>query len=81
LRGFRVFADKVTGAKETRAEPFAAQVQGSNVWLLAGRWNSDFWDEAEAWPNGRYRDQIDACSGAFNRLTGRPVYNLEAMAN
>jgi predicted phage terminase large subunit-like protein len=81
LRGFRVFADKVTGAKETRAEPFAAQVQGSNVWLLAGRWNSDFIDEAEAWPNGRYRDQIDACSGAFNRLTGRPVYNLEAMAN
>ena len=36
LAGFRVFADKVTGSKEVRAEPFAAQVQGGNVFLVAG---------------------------------------------
>ena len=36
LAGYRVFADKVTGSKEVRAEPFAAQVQGGNVWLVAG---------------------------------------------
>jgi phage terminase large subunit-like protein len=38
-------------------------------------------DEAEAWPNGKYRDQIDASSGAFNRMTSKPVYNLDAMAS
>ena len=38
LRGHRVFADRVTGSKEVRAEPFAAQVQGNNVWLVAGAW-------------------------------------------
>jgi hypothetical protein len=38
LAGFRVFADKVTGSKQERAQPFAAQVQGGNVWLLAGDW-------------------------------------------
>src|SRR5262249_22517047 len=36
LAGFRVFADKVTGSKEVRAEPFAAQVQGGNVMYRAG---------------------------------------------
>jgi predicted phage terminase large subunit-like protein len=81
LRGFRCFADRVTGSKELRAEPFAAQVQGSNVWMVAGRWVEAYIDEAEAWPNGKYRDQIDASSGAFNRMTSKPVYNLDAMAS
>lgn len=47
LAGFRVYADKVTGSKETRAEPFAAQVQGGNVWLVAGNWHYSFLDEAQ----------------------------------
>ena len=42
LIGFRVFADRVTGSKEIRAEPFAAQVQGGNVFLVAGNWVNDF---------------------------------------
>jgi phage terminase large subunit-like protein len=37
----------VTGSKEVRAEPYAAQVQGGNVALLAGTWNADFLDEHE----------------------------------
>ena len=69
LAGFRVFADKVTGSKEVRAEPFAAQVQGGNVKLVAGAWHYGLLDEMESFPSGKYRDQVDACSGAFNRLT------------
>jgi predicted phage terminase large subunit-like protein len=60
-------------------EPFAAQVQGNNVYLIAGDWHYAFLDECEAFPNGKYKDQVDAASGAFARLTGKPVYNLEAM--
>ena len=45
LRGHRAFADKVTGNKELRAEPYAAQVQGGNIKLLVGGWNGDFLDE------------------------------------
>ena len=69
LAGFRAYADKVTGSKDTRAEPFAAQVQNGNVSLIAGTWVLQFLDECEFWPFGKYRDQVDACSGAFNRLT------------
>lgn len=81
LAGFRVFADKVTGSKEVRAEPLAAQVQGNNVRLIAGDWIHDFLDEAESYPNGKYLDQVDAAAGAFNRLTAKPFYNLAALAS
>jgi predicted phage terminase large subunit-like protein len=60
LTGFRVYADKVTGSKQVRAEPFAAQVQAGNVSVHAADWVPAFLDEAECWPNGRYKDQIDA---------------------
>jgi phage terminase large subunit-like protein len=44
LAGYAVFADKVTGSKEVRAEPLAAQVQGGNVFLVAGAWHYDLFD-------------------------------------
>jgi predicted phage terminase large subunit-like protein len=71
LAGFSVFVDKVTGSKETRANPFAAMVQNSGVLIIAGSWIQEFVREAEAFPNGKYDDQIDGCSGAFNRLAQR----------
>jgi predicted phage terminase large subunit-like protein len=67
LAGYRVFVDKVTGDKITRAQPFAAQVQGGNLYLVAGEWVQEFLDEAETWPQGTM-DQIDGCSGAFNHI-------------
>jgi predicted phage terminase large subunit-like protein len=80
LAGYRVFPDRVTGSKQVRAEPFAAQVQAENVFLVAGPWVRDFLDEAECFPYGKFADQIDAAAGAFARLTSRPVYNLQALA-
>jgi predicted phage terminase large subunit-like protein len=74
LAGFYVYADKVTGSKQVRAEPFAAQVQAGNVFLRAGPWVEAFLDECETWPNGKYNDQVDAAAGAFNRLI-KPSYD------
>ncbi len=81
LVGYRVFADKVTGSKEVRAEPFAAQVQGGNVFLVAGNWVMPFLEELESYPNGKYMDQADAAAGAFNRLVSKPAYNLDILAS
>jgi predicted phage terminase large subunit-like protein len=75
LAGHRVYADKVTGSKELRAEPFVAQVQGGNVWLVAGSWVNDFVDECECWPAGAHKDQVDAAAGAFNRLVSTSGYD------
>jgi predicted phage terminase large subunit-like protein len=75
LAGYRVYADKVTGSKRVRAEPFAAQVQNGNVSLVEGSWVLDFLDECECWPGGKYKDQVDAAAGAFNRLASFASYN------
>ena len=69
LAGLKVTADKVTGSKEVRAEPFIAQCQGDNVRLAAGDFVMPFLDECETWPAGKYKDQVDAAAGAFNTLT------------
>jgi predicted phage terminase large subunit-like protein len=71
LRGYVVHADRVTGDKETRAEPYAAQVQAGNVDVVLADWNRDFLDEHEKFPNGKYKDQVDAAAGAFMKISGR----------
>jgi predicted phage terminase large subunit-like protein len=77
LAGKVAFADRVTGSKQVRAEPFVAQCQNGNVRLVAGGWVQAFYDEAEAWPASRCKDQVDACSGAFNRLTQGYGYDTQ----
>jgi predicted phage terminase large subunit-like protein len=77
LKGFRAYADKVTGSKEVRAHPYAAMVQNGSVALLAGPWNTDFLDEHEVWPNGKFKDQVDAASGAFNKLATASSYDSQ----
>lgn len=68
LAGYSVYADKVTGDKEFRAEPLEAQAMAGNVKLVRGDWNDAFLDELCDFPVGKYKDQVDASSGAFNKL-------------
>jgi len=68
LAGWNVRAEPETGDKFTRAEPFAAQCEGGNVYLVEGEWNSDYLDELCLFPGGTWKDQVDASSGAFGRL-------------
>lgn len=75
LRGFIIKADRVTGAKEIRAEPYAAQVQGGNVYLIAAPWNMPFLDEHEMWPNSKFKDQVDGAAGAFMKLVSKKPYD------
>lgn len=76
LRGFMAYADRVTGAKETRAEPYSAQQQAGNVSLVAAPWNQAFIDEHETAPNGKYKDQWDAAAGAFMKVTGGSRFDI-----
>jgi predicted phage terminase large subunit-like protein len=69
LAGYSVWADKVTGDKVLRAEPLAAQAAAGNVRIVRGAWNAAFLDEASGFPRSKYKDQIDAASGAFTMLS------------
>lgn len=72
LAGYRISVDKVgsgTGNKVVRAGPFADQVNAGNVWMAEAEWNRAFLDELKYFPASKYKDQVDASSGAFNELT------------
>lgn len=68
LSGHPVYADRPTGDKDVRLEPFAAQAEADNVKLVRGDWNGGWIEELCAIPNGTYRDQADATAGGFNKL-------------
>lgn len=75
LAGFNVREATVTGKKETRAEPWSAQLAAKNVYLVEdGTWDiNEFVSEHCAFPFGKYKDQVDSASGAFNLLAGAKV--------
>lgn len=68
LAGYVAHAEPETGDKLTRAEPFSVQCEAGNVYLVQGEWNTDYLDELCLFPNGSFKDQVDASSGAFGRL-------------
>jgi predicted phage terminase large subunit-like protein len=68
LTGFTVHFDKVTGSKENRAMPFEAQAEARNIILLNRSWTGPYLDELCEFPNGKYKDQVDASAGAFTQL-------------
>lgn len=68
LAGFVVHAERVTGDKVTRAQPFAAQCEAHNVKIVKADWNAAYLAEMTNFPNGKYKDQVDASAGAFNKL-------------
>jgi len=70
LMGYSYTASPETGDKETRAMPLAAQVEAGNVDIVAGDWNGEFLDEAATFPMGKFKDQIDAATRAFDMLAG-----------
>lgn len=76
LAGYSIKVDKVTGSKEIRAEPYAAQWQGGTIELLVAKWNVEFVDEHEVFPTGKYKDQVDAAAGAFAKTIGKQ-YNYD----
>jgi len=82
LPGYAVYGDKVTGSKIIRANPLSSAAEAGNVKIVRGNWNSEFLDEAELFPNGKYMDQVDAASGAFSQInsSGLTQVDPDAMA-
>lgn len=68
LAGNVVHVEPATGSKEARAEPFASQVEAGNVRLLKAEWNNAYRREHCDFPRGKNDDQVDASSGAHNKL-------------
>lgn len=64
------------GAKFWRADPLSGAVQSGLIRVQRAAWTGDYLDEMEkASPGARYLDQMDASSGAFNKLSAKPRHD------
>lgn len=78
LAGFSVNIVRESGAKTTRAEPLSAQWQGlpgsgkGNVDVLIADWNAEYFAQLENFPDGRFKDMVDASATAFAELESAP---------
>jgi len=77
LSGFIIKTDRVTGDKISRALPMSAQVEAGNVYLIKGDWNKSYIQELHAFPDNEIKDQVDASSGGFNKLSRLHSYDLK----
>lgn len=68
LMGFPAKFEPMTGDKETRSEPLESAFQGGMVFLIQAAWNEPLIDEYVAFNRGKYDDQVDSGSSAYNKL-------------
>ena len=77
LAGFIVKAEKPTGDKTLRADPLAVQVNAGNFHISDRIKNTpmirEYLKEMKNFPYSKYKDQIDASSGAFNMLATKRI--------
>ena len=78
LSGFNVKTLPVSGSKELRATPFAAQWQNGNVEVLLGDWNEEYFSQLESFPESKHDDMVDASSDSFNELTNN-TFDIDAL--
>ena len=69
LSGYKVHSSPESGNKIERAGAFSAQAEAGNVKLVKGGWNEAYLDELEGFPESKHKDQVDASSRAFHRLS------------
>ena len=70
LTGYVMEGIPSTGSKQTRAYPFAAQVNAGNVRIVKAAWNKIWLARHRVFPHGKHDDEVDSTSGAFNEATG-----------
>jgi predicted phage terminase large subunit-like protein len=67
MRGYSVHGLRMTGSKEVRARPFAAQFNAGNVVIMRAPWNAAYLEELGSFPIGTHDDWVDASSLAFTQ--------------
>ncbi|QXO10330.1 putative terminase large subunit [Proteus phage vB_PmiM_ZX7] len=79
LSGYTFEFTPESGDKQTRASPFASQVNVGNVKMLRGEWNDEFIKEMQMFPNGVHDDMIDSTSRAYNKASSKPLSAFDVL--
>lgn len=69
VRGYPIKTSPEKGDKVLRAMPFAADVEDGLIGAVRDAWWQDYYDELELFDAGKYKDQVDATSRTYRRLS------------
>lgn len=76
LAGWDYEPSPETDSKIERNRPFRVQAASGNVVLLRGEWNTPYLDVMCGFPSGKFDDDVDGTSNAFNALAVNPRRRL-----
>ena len=76
LSGFDVTTVPESGSKESRAEPMAAQWQAGNFDIFIAPWNEEYLNQMENFPEGKYKDMVDASANGFAEVELKSQFNV-----
>lgn len=79
LAGFEVVTVAESGSKEARAAPMAAQWQAGNFDIVYGPWNDEYLNQLENFPDGQFKDMVDASANGFAELETASFFNLSSL--
>ena len=79
LAGFDVTTVAESGSKEARAEPMAAQWQAGNFDIVAGPWDEEYLLQLENFPDGKFKDMVDASANGFAELEARSSFDVNSL--
>jgi predicted phage terminase large subunit-like protein len=69
LAPFSAYKDRVIGDKTIRANGVSAQAKAGNIFILEADWNEGWLNRVTQFPKGKFKDEVDSLSGAFNKLS------------
>jgi predicted phage terminase large subunit-like protein len=73
LIGWKVIIDRPVGDKTMRADPLSVQINNGNFFMKPAEWNRDYIDELKFFPYSKYKDQVDASTGAFAYIAKKKI--------
>ena len=80
LRKFTFRGRQESGSKVLRASKTAADAGNGKIKLMRGIWNNPFLDEVDFFPDSHFKDQVDALSGAHDKLNNFASYKIIPIA-
>lgn len=80
LAGYPIYSNKITQNKIMAARPASAQAERGNIKLLRGKWNNDFLEELESFPEGKHDDIVDTLSGAIDFFCSKQVGSFKKIS-
>lgn len=76
LSGFDVTAVAESGSKRGQSRAYGRTWQAGNFDIMYGEWNEAYLTQLENFPDGKFKDMVDASANAFAEIETKTAFNV-----